>query len=129
MQILLLKKYLAESMKGALPIDQINKKVELLSDYMRTFEKIDSGYTKWKGILLVQVSKMSIFLADQNLRSKKISQHEFLSALEDCVKNLETAMKCLQHEEAGTEGWSLYKAAKITASQANDILHFSKVMK
>ena len=80
-------------------------------------------------MILVPLSKMSLFLADQNLRSQKISQQDFLTIMEDCVKNLETAQKCLQHEEAGSEAWSYYKAAKITASQANDILHFSKVMK
>lgn len=128
-QILLLKKYLAESMKGALSIDKIRKKVDLLTEYIKIFEKVDKGYTKWKGVFLVQISKMNIFLADQNLRSLDINQQNFLSCLKSCVENLEVAKKCLQHEEAGSEGWSYYNAANITATQAYDILHFSKVMK
>ena len=116
-------------MKGSLTLDQIERKVQLLSEFLETFAKIDSGFSKWKGILLVQLSKMSIFLADQHLRRHQITQQDFLSTLVKCVKNLEMAGKCLQHEEEGTEAAAYYTTAKQTLCQASDILHFSKIMK
>ena len=45
-QILLLKKYLAESIKGSLTLDQKKRKLHLMKDYMKTFEIIDEGLTK-----------------------------------------------------------------------------------
>ena len=45
-QILLLKKYLAESIKGSITLDQIRRKLNLMKDYLKTFEIIDEGLTK-----------------------------------------------------------------------------------
>jgi len=127
-QILLLKKYLSDSMKGSLTIDQIKRKLELMKDYMKIFEVLDSGYSKWKGILLVKMSKMTMFLADQNLGKKMISQNQFLVELQDVIDNLKTAMKCLEHEEQGTEAFSYFSVAKVSLNQANDVMHFSKML-
>ena len=33
-------------MKGSLTIDQIKRKLELMQDYMKIFEVLDSGYSK-----------------------------------------------------------------------------------
>lgn len=33
-------------MKGSLTIDQIKRKLELMKDYMKIFEVLDSGYSK-----------------------------------------------------------------------------------
>ena len=68
-------------MKGTLTLDQIRVKVSLLRDYLRVFEIIDEGLTRyylsidkqpfkknfyrWKGILLVKMMRMSMFIADQ----------------------------------------------------------------
>ena len=45
-QILLMKKYLSESIKGHLTLDQIKVKISLLKDYIKVFEVIDEGITR-----------------------------------------------------------------------------------
>ena len=47
-QILLLKKYLARSLKGKLTIEKIEEKVRLMKDYVEVFSTIDPGFTKYK---------------------------------------------------------------------------------
>ena len=43
---MLLKKYLARSLKGKLTIEEIEEKVGLMKDYVDVFSRIDPGYTK-----------------------------------------------------------------------------------
>ena len=44
--MLLMKKYLSESIRGSLTLDQIRFKLSLLKDYMKVFEVIDEGLTR-----------------------------------------------------------------------------------
>ena len=37
-------------------------------------------------------------------------------------------MKCLEHEEQGTEAFSYFSVAKVSLNQANDVMHFSKML-
>ena len=41
-----MKKYLSESIKGNLTLNQVRVKLSLLTDYMRVFEIIDEGLTR-----------------------------------------------------------------------------------
>ena len=56
---------------------------------------------RWRGILLVKLCKMSMFVADQELTQQLITQEQFFSSLESVSQDLDTATKCLQHEEQG----------------------------
>ena len=58
---------------------------------------------RWRGILLVKMCKMSMFVADQELTQQHITQEQFFSSLESVSQDLETATKCLQHEEQGDQ--------------------------
>ena len=60
-----------------------------------------SIFPRWRGILLVKMCKMSMFVADQELTQQHITQEQFFSSLESVSQDLETATKCLQHEEQG----------------------------
>ena len=59
------------------------------------------NFPRWRGILLVKMCKMSMFVADQELTQQRISQEQFFSSLESVSQDLDTATKCLQHEEQG----------------------------
>merc|ERR1719192_3235021 len=111
-QILLLKKYLARSLKGKLTLEEIEEKVSLMKDYVEVFSTIDPGYTKWRGMMLVEISKLSIFLADYKLSSKQISHDQFLEKIQDCMQDLAFALKSLSFEPEGSEAAHFYLVAQ-----------------
>ena len=54
-------------------------------------------------MMLVEISKLSIFLADYKLSSKQISHDQFLEKIQDCLQDLAFALKSLSFEPEGSE--------------------------
>ena len=79
-QLLLCKKYLAGSIRGNISLDMLEvkmllwimivtmillqRKVELMTEFVEVFQVVDPGLTKWRGKMLYQVHKTKMFLAD-----------------------------------------------------------------
>jgi len=128
-QILLIKKYLARALKGKMTKDQIKRKLSLMKEFMNAFQLVDPGYTKWRGMMTYEASKISMFLADMDLSQGNISQEAFINVIEQAVADLETAANCLKFEPEGTEEAHCAKQATASLRQAQEVLHFSKFCK
>lgn len=128
-QILLIKKYIARAMKGKRTKDEIKRKITLMKEFLNGFQLVDPGYTKWRGMMLLEVSKISMFLADMDLGQGNISQDTFTSVIEQAVMDLGTAVNCLKFEPEGTEEAHGAKQAAASLKQAHEVLHFSKFCK
>ena len=80
-------------------------------------------------MMLLETSKISMFLADMDLNQGKISQEAFMNIIEESVTDLETAVNCLKYEPEGTEEAHCLKQATASLKQAKDVLQFSKFCK
>ena len=80
-------------------------------------------------MMLLDVSKISMFLADLDLGQGNISQDTFTSVIEQAVMDLGTAVNCLKFEPEGTEEAHGAKQAAVSIKQAREVLHFSKFCK
>ena len=59
-QLLLCKRYLAGSMRGQLSLEQVRARLQLMTEFISVFEKVNPGLTKWRGKMLYQVSSCSL---------------------------------------------------------------------
>ena len=80
-------------------------------------------------MMLLEVSKISMFLADMDLGQGNISQDTFTSVIEQAVMDLGTALNCLKFEPEGTEEARGAKHAAASLKHAHEVLHFSKFCK
>ena len=80
-------------------------------------------------MMLVEISKLSIFLADYKLSSKQISHDQFLEKIQDCMQDLDFALKSLSFEPEGSEAAHYYLAAQKTYNQVRDVIEFTKLLK
>ena len=78
--------------------------------------------------MLVEMSKLSIFLADYRLSKKKITEDQFQEKIQDCLQELEFAVKSLSFEPEGSEAAHYYLVAQKTYKQLRDVLEFSKLL-
>ena len=60
-QLLLCKRYLAGSMRGQLSLEQVRARLQLMTEFISVFEKVNPGLTKWRGKMLYQVSSVTCF--------------------------------------------------------------------
>ena len=79
--------------------------------------------------MCVEISKLSIFLADHKLASKVITQEEFLSTIQESLEDLDFALKSLSFEPEGSEAAGYYYVAQKTYNQVKDVLEFTKLLK
>lgn len=128
-QILLIKKYLARAMRGKMTKEQIRRKHDLMKEFMDVFTIVDPGYSKWRGMMLYETSKINMFLADMDLGHGNITHEAFISVIEEAVENLEEASNSLKFEPQGTEEAHYAKLALVSLKEAKDVLHFSKFCK
>ena len=61
-QLLLCKRYLAGSMRGQLSLEQVRARLQLMTEFISVFEKVNPGLTKWRGKMLYQVSSVLVLL-------------------------------------------------------------------
>jgi len=127
-QMLLLKKYLAISMKGQLTYDEVEEKIALQEEFMDLYEKVDPGYTKWRGKLLFVVCKLRMFLIDQKMARNKISKETFISELNRAILGLSEVIKSMEIEPTGSRENLISVEAKALLAQATDILHMIKMI-
>lgn len=127
-QMLMLKKYLAISMRGNMTFAEMEEKIALQEEFISKYEIVDPGVTKWKGKLLHVICKLKLFLIDQKMARGKITQEVFLKELNSCIVGLDEVMKCLEHEPNGTVEMKIWQEAKVYHTQAKDILHMAKMV-
>lgn len=127
-QMLILKKYLAISMRGHLTYEQVQEKIALQEEFMSKFEIVDPGLTKWRGKILFVVCKLKMFLIDTQMAREKITKETFLAELSKCISGLHEVIKCLEYEVTGSVEKKISIEAKVYLNQANEILQMAKVM-
>jgi len=121
-QLLLMKKYLAISLRGQLTYAEVEEKIALQEEFIRAFEVVDPGCTKWRGKMLFVITKLTMFLIDSQMAREKISREKFLSELQRCIEQLEEVIKMMEHEPQGSSEYKISLEARAHLNQAKDIL-------
>ena len=55
-QLLICKRFLAGSIRGNITVKLVEKRLQLMKEFISVFEKVDPGLSKWRGKMLYQVS-------------------------------------------------------------------------
>ena len=55
-QLLICKRFLAGSIRGNITLKLVEKRVQLMKEFISVFEKVDPGLSKWRGKMLYQVN-------------------------------------------------------------------------
>ena len=79
--------------------------------------------------MLLEMSRMSMFLADMDLSLGSIGHDAFINVITTAVDDLETSVNCLKFEPEGSEEAQSMKQASVSLRQAKEVLHFSKFCK
>jgi len=136
-QMLLLKRYLADSMEknrylaetmnGRLSLDQIKRKIGLMEEYLNTFRTVDPGYSKWFGKLQFQVCRTKLFLADVQHSNNLIDREEFVRVLKQNISDLTEVVASLEYEPEGSVEQVVRIRSQQALAQAKDILLFASM--
>ena len=61
-QLLICKRFLAGSIRGNITVKLVEKRLQLMKEFISVFEKVDPGLSKWRGKMLYQVNtKLDLF--------------------------------------------------------------------
>ena len=79
--------------------------------------------------MLVEIAKLSVFLADNQLAGRNITQDQFLTTLNQAEQDLQFAIKALSPEPDGSEAAHYRLVGERTYSQVKEVLEMTKLMK
>ena len=80
-------------------------------------------------MMSVEISKLSLFLADNKLARGVLSQVQFLETVQSCAEGLQFSIKSLSFEPPGSEAAHYYRLAQNAYSQVKDLLEITKLVK
>ena len=61
-QLLICKRFLAGSIRGNITVKLVEKRLQLMKEFISVFERVDPGLSKWRGKMLYQVNtKLDLF--------------------------------------------------------------------
>jgi len=136
-QMLLLKRYLADSMEksrylaetmnGRLSLEQIKRKIGLMEEYLNTFRTVDPGYSKWFGKLQFHICRTKLFLADIQHSNNLIDREEFVRVLKQNISDLTEVVASLEYEPEGSVEVVVRIRSQQALAQAKDILLFASM--
>ena len=55
-QLLICKRFLAGSIRGNITVKLVEKRLQLMKEFISVFERVDPGLSKWRGKMLYQVN-------------------------------------------------------------------------
>ena len=101
------------------------RKVALVEEFLSVYSQVDGGFTKWKAVMMYDVVKVRLALLDRHYNTGKIDKKMFLERLERNIQDLEYVAKCIGEEPEGSREGRVAAGARMTLSQAKDVLLFS----
>ena len=101
------------------------RKVALTEEFLSVYNQVDGGFTKWKAVMVYDVVKVKLALLDRHYNTGKIDKKMFLERLERNIQDLEYVVKCIGEEPEGSREGRVVAGARVTLSQAKDVLLFS----
>jgi len=121
-QLQILKRHLAGSFRGSMTLQQMELRKNLLEGFIKVFQIVDPGVTKWRGKMLYQVCKTKMFLADVKHSKEESLQAEFLAEMAESVAGLEDVVECLKHEHESSMEHRIATLAEASITQAKEVL-------
>uniref|UniRef100_A0A0K2UQV8 Uncharacterized protein n=1 Tax=Lepeophtheirus salmonis TaxID=72036 RepID=A0A0K2UQV8_LEPSM len=76
--------------------EDLEKVLLLARDILKIVDLIEPGLSTTRGRILKQIHKPSLKLAKNDLKDGKINSQEFLLITKDIIKNMKTAVRCLE---------------------------------
>lgn len=130
--VLTVKKYLCDFygfLQGykynELPVEKFKAKIQYGQEFLETIAKVDSGFPKWKGLLLFDLHKALMIKSNADYNQGQISKEDFLLKLKQIQSYLAEAQQILEVEPDGTKERQLASQAQKAKANIEEILMFS----
>eukprot|EP00092_Neocalanus_flemingeri_P013253 GFUD01014283.1.p1 GENE.GFUD01014283.1~~GFUD01014283.1.p1 ORF type:complete len:522 (+),score=161.87 GFUD01014283.1:236-1801(+) len=121
-QLQILNRHLAGSIKGSITMQQMALRQKLMEGFIKVFEIVDPGLTKWRGKMLFQVCKTRMFFADRKHSKEETDKEAFLAEMKNNIADMEDVVECLKHEPETSSEFRIAKMAETSLKQARDLL-------
>ena len=78
-------------------------KITYYENYLDLVEKLNPGYTIWRGEVLYQLHYPLLFKANKAYEAGNLKKDDFMAVLRKIKSSLEESYQCLQPEAEGTK--------------------------
>jgi len=113
-QLLICKRFLAGSIRGNITVKLVEKRLQLMKEFISVFEKVDPGLSKWRGKMLYQVCKTRMFLCDVRNSANELNEKEFMKEISENIEGMKEVVECLEYEPENSNEWRMSQAAKVS---------------
>ena len=102
--------------------EKLNMKITYYENYLDLVEKLNPGYTIWRGEVLYQLHYPLLFKANKAYEAGNLKKDDFMAILKKIKSSLEESQQCLQPEAEGTKEAQTVQMVMVDPSNPN---HFS----
>ena len=81
-----------------LSVEQLERKLSMCRNYVDVYDKVDSGYSKWRGRVLEELSGPMVLLAKKKHKLGQIEKAQYDREVAKGLMLLKSALKCRQYE-------------------------------
>ena len=99
----LFRRYMQGYKYNQLSEEKLNLKIMYYENYLDFVEKLNPGFTIWRGEVLYQLHYPLLFKANKAYESGNLKKDDFMAILREIKSSLEESHQCLKLEAEGTK--------------------------